>query len=1177
MTTAPADRPSRFTSEQSRAIETQHVSVSLSAGAGCGKTFVLTERFLSCFDPDRPGSLSPSDLSRVVAITFTDRAAREMRQRVRLKCYERLEGADTPERIEHWTALLRGLDDARISTIHSFCGWLLRSRAAAAGVDPQFQVLEEAQSSTLLLSVVDDELRRLIAERDPATIDLAVRFDLTALGAMLHSLVREFGGGRFENWLDRTAEEQLARWESFHRDHVVPAVAHQLAASPSARAVLEVLHTAEPTNPIMRERRRVLLETLGALTAGSLVAGDLAATLNEIRQCAQVQGGGRADSWPSADAHASFRDAATKLRGQIDKLTPLTHFDAAKAREAADVGMALLTIAAGVAERYDRRKRDLAVMDFDDLLCEARKLLVDPAHDAVRRQLGSQIRLLLIDEFQDTDPLQVELVEALCGEAMTTGKLFFVGDSKQSIYRFRGADPRVFRRLRSDTPEAGRLTLGKNFRSQPAILQFVNALFADDLEGYEPLTPHRSQANSNPCIEFLWAPAAGPKESKELLVRREADWIAQRVRNLLDSREPLVGDAKDGATLRPARPGDIAILFRALSDVRHYEAALRRRGVDYYLVGGHAFYAQQEIFDLVNLLRAVASPSDSVSLAGVLRTGFFSLTDETIFWLGRHRDGLQAGLFAAEYPVEMPPEEEARARFAAATLEHLRGCKDRLSTSALIGEALARTGYDAALVNEFLGDRKLANLRKFVELARGFDKSGLFSLGEFTNQMIQFVARQPQEPLAATLGENMNVVRLMTIHKAKGLEFPIVIVPDLDRSKVNQPPRVHLDANLGPLVKLRDDDDGDAPLNGFDLWQFAENEEELAELTRLLYVATTRAADYLILSGGFQTLGATKGPWAQLLARRFDLLTGRPIVPLPAGETCPPITVTPTEPPSQGRGVPQRSTLDLASVVEALASAQPTQVALRRLIDPIAPDFAAPRRYSFSMLTGTLATEDDPVEEAPRAKAPDVDRRALGTLVHAVLAAMDFAGSEPWRPLVRLHAERLQIDGAAEADDAAELIERFMATPRARVLAAARQSLAEVEFLLAWPPDGAAEMSGNALVGYIDRLYQDAAGQWHVLDFKTSRVVADGVAQAAASYEMQMLVYALATQQILGSPPASLTLHFLPSSAEHAFEWNASARERAIVLVDRAIAADIAENERSWAASTTYRALDRLL
>ncbi len=301
------------------------------------------------------------------------------------------------------------------------------------------------------------------------------------------------------------------------------------------------------------------------------------------------------------------------------------------------------------------------------------------------------------------------------------------------------------------------------------------------------------------------------------------------------------------------------------------------------MVGGHAFYAQQEIHDVVNFLRAFASPSDAVSLAGVLRSPIFALTDETLFWLAQHSRGLAAGLFDDQLPRELDAKQLSRVQFAAATLRHLRDRKDRISITELLNEALAITGYDAALLAEFMGERKLANLRKLIDQARAFDQSGVFGLADFIVQLSDFVAEMPREPLAATHPEGANVVRLMTIHQAKGLEFPIVFVPDINRCAKGNEDQAAFHPQWGPLVKLPARSDRNGTISGLDLYQQLNAAEDQAELIRLLYVATTRAADYLVLSGGLspKDFESPSAPWLKLLAERFDLKTGQFIAQLP--------------------------------------------------------------------------------------------------------------------------------------------------------------------------------------------------------------------------------------------------------------------------------------------------------
>jgi ATP-dependent helicase/nuclease subunit A len=790
---------------------------------------------------------------------------------------------------------------------------------------------------------------------------------------------------------------------------------------------------------------------------------------------------------------------------------------------------------------------------------------------------------MLVDEFQDTDPLQVELVKALCGDELSRGKLFFVGDYKQSIYRFRRADPRVFRQLQEEVPHEGRLPLTLNFRSQPQILAFVNALFCEELgsqsngPAYEPLRASRPQVAEPPVVEFLWAPAEEPEEATASLRRREAQWIARRLRELLDTPARVVLDRHAAASLRDGsvslgetrprevRPGDIAVLFRALSDVQFYEEALRQHGIDYYLVGGHAFYAQQEIFDLLNLLRAIAYPSDLVSLVGVLRSPFFALTDETLYWLARHSEGIGAGLFAP--PPQVDDQQRPRVELAAATLLRLRACKDRLPITALVDDALRTTGYDAILLAEFMGERKLANLRKLIDQARTFDRSGIFTLCDFIRQLSEFVAKQPDEPLAATMPESAGVVRLMTIHQAKGLEFPVVVLPDLRRPTNYVLPPAAFHAELGPLVRPLEEDRKQHVVTGYDFLRRIEAGEDESELMRLFYVATTRAADYLILSSGVSELGEAESPWLRLLAKRFDLHTGACLASLPRGFERPQVRVTTSEPTVDARSRQRRRPNLEAVIAQAEALSANGQIAPPPSIQAIPVDVAARREFSFSRLNGTLHETlprenlvaspelgDDALADRAR---PFIDPLGLGTLVHAVLEELPFNGQQASRADIEALVARYAPDhvpgDAAAATEAVALVHRFAQSPFMAELAGAQEVYRELEFLLAWPPERPTT-GGTYLRGYVDCLFRDARGRWRVLDYKTNAVTAENVRQAAAPYEMQMLVYALAVEAGLGQTPEAMVLYFLQPGVAHTLKLDAEARRRAVSLVNRAIA-----------------------
>jgi len=1158
-----ADPANRLTDEQARAITTRDVSVALSAGAGCGKTFVLTERFLSHLDPHGPVVRRVQGLSQLVAITFTERAAREMRDRIRSACRKRLLASNDAD-ATHWLGLLRDLDSARIGTIHGFCGSLLRSHAVAAGLDPRFSVIETAEASTLLFESMDDQLRRLLTARDDRAMELVAQFGLGRLREFLAELVERRQDIDFDEWRNESADGLVARWVAFQRETALPAILARLTQAPNMVDLVARLRTNVPEHPVMERRRQALLELLPRLDGEVDNPGALFA---EIREQAKVQGGGGAKVWPDPEIYEQVKSLLAWLREELVRLGKLVELDLDDCHKAAELGLQLLSVAGEVADSYARRKLEAAQLDFNDLLIGARRLLSDPAHEDVRRDAASAITMLLVDEFQDTDPLQVGLIEALCGEELERGKLFFVGDHKQSIYRFRGADPRVFRDLQLAVPLTGRLPLSKNFRSQPAILDFVNAVFHDTLgEHYDRLYAHRAQTTSTPAIEFLWAPRGEDDLSKAHQRQREADWIARRLRTLIDEQAPLVVEEATApgapARVRGVRQGDIAILFRALSDVEYYEAALRRYGLDYYLVGGHAFYAQQEIYDLLNLLRSLNSACDEVSLAGVLRSPFFALADETLLWLARQPGGLSGGLFADKPPSQLEASQAERVAFAARTLGELRAMKDRLPVAALVNEALARTGYDAVLLAEFLGERKLANLRKLIEQARQFDRAGTFTLDDFIAQLSEFVARQPHEPPAATQSEDTDVVRLMTIHQSKGLEFPVVVVPDLDRKSHTRGTGIAFDSRLGPLVRVPQEREDKHPTTGYDLLALVEQAEEEAETKRLFYVATTRAADYLILASSVESLGDAGGAWTQLLARRFDLTTGALCCELPADYPVPTVRVTASEPPLPESGTVSAPRVDLEKTLAAVEQAmERSSGELPRLVAPVPRRNLAPQQFSVSRLSGGLSAEILPDEngfQRPAADVIEVESLApeptsggvtLGTLVHAVMAELPGTPEVNVSDLVVQQAENLDLIGRVDLKLAAGLVERFRQSPRAAELARAKEVYTELEFLLACPKDVGGIAPGSYLRGFLDCLYQDERGAWHLLDYKTNAVAVEELDALTAEYELQMVVYALAAEQSLGTELATNTLHFLRLGEERACAVGAPARDRAWQLL----------------------------
>ena len=1163
----------KLTEQQRAALAPDDRSRWLSAGAGCGKTFVLTERFLSYIDPQQRDP--PAPLGKLAAITFTDAAAREMRKRIRTRCRERLAAAGNSHEGRYWQRLMREIDSARISTIHSFCAQLLRNHAVEARLDPQFETLDQAAADLLRAQTVDDELRTRLEDRDPKVLELAAWLGLTKLRNDLVRLLSDNPVAVIQRWRDRSPDEMIAVWHDHFRRIALPGELEALRCEPHYQ---ELRRLADPTlaKPgAFRDHLQALEELVQQVDQfdPATAQGTPWSTLGDLARVRRKDGSTicKKSDWYDADCQSAYSGTCKLVRQSLDRSLLQKPMGGEDARHVARLGLSLLDVAADLFTACETRKAERNALQFDDLLERTHALLTDPEQVEVRRELARSTRLLMVDEFQDTDRLQSAIIQAFCGDQWRQQGLFVVGDFKQSIYRFRGADPDVSAQLRDELPEDMRLSLTANFRSQPAILRFVNALFHDQFEDtYEPLEATRPQVTAEPAVEMLWAtPTTAERQEDRRITadearRREARWIARRLQQMLQLGQPLVTDeASDPPQTRPVRAGDIAILLRSVSSVAVYEEALREHGLPYYLAGGHAFYAQQEIYDLLHLLRAIASPADELSLAGALRSPLFALTDETLFWLVEREGSLNAGLFAENLPLELTDREREKVVRAAEALRYLRAGKDQWLVAELVEKCLELTGYDAALLCEFLGERKLANVYKLVEQARTLDRTEPGDLWGFITQLGEFVVQAPKEALAATQAEG-DVINIMTIHKAKGLEFPVVVLADMDRKLPVPSNHPVFDEQLGPLLPNRDGTSG----VGFDLFRAADQAAEAEERTRLLYVACTRAADYLILSSSIEELEKPQQDWMKLIAGRFDLGSGSLVGSLPAGYQKPAVHATTVEPKQAAPAEASRQAVDLLQLVEKTrnqirqASGGSGSTAPIATADPIAPDRGAQRRFSFSRLSGSLAhpasdgatdlASDEAREVYPNARPPAVDARQLGQLVHAVLERIVLDRPHEASEWCEFLAPQYCDDPAASNRVATEMIERLLASPRAADLVQAQTVRREVEFLLPWP-----RQTGTPcyLEGVIDCLYQDAQGVWRVLDYKSNLTSAGDVLAAAAPYEMQMYVYTLAAEQALGESLGESTLVFLRPGVEHQFQFDAEARERMHKQVDQAIAA----------------------
>jgi ATP-dependent helicase/nuclease subunit A len=1067
------------------------------AGAGTGKTTVLVDRLLAVL---RAGT----DIERVVAITFTEKAAGELRVRLRGELERAAPEADGRER-EALERALHDIDRAQVNTIHGFCAGLLKERPVEAGVDPGFGVADELRRRILLDAAWDrwfrDELKRHLPPAVAAA--RALGFAIPKIRELSEKLVLE------RDLLGLAPEpEPPADTRGFIEDlraasREFARVAASSCLDPSDRAALAIGEFARA------------VEAIDALPEG--VRG--AYTVTRIK----IEPGGRTGSkrnWEEGALDA-LRERAAALRAKQDELGTVASHNAA---------VEILRWVEGFVGAYETEKSRQGVLDFQDLLTRARDLLRDS--EEVRKHFKNAYDRVLVDEFQDTDPLQCEIVFFLAEAKgrhepdwtkvrLEPGKLFIVGDPKQSIYRFRRADIEMYEEAKSTIQAQGDvLGLVENFRTRPEIVHEINAVFSPTMrapEGdrryqpdYAPLTAYREAADVGPGIVIL--PPAGPlgEEAGADEVRAaEATAVAAFVERIVADASLPVFDRDEGRWRAPGLR-DIALLFHRTTGLPAYEDAFASRSLDYRIAGGKRFYVRREVIELRTALAAIEDPHDLVAVVGALRTPFFGVSDEAIV-VHRARAG------TLNYLVERPdgaPEVER----AFALLRELHVERNVSGIAELLTRLFERTGALELFLLKPDGEQRHANLIKVAELASTLERAEPMSFGGFVRWLREVSQLTPEEAESPLSEEGDEFVRMLTIHKSKGLEFPITILADLGHLSPGRAENIVIDREdkvlafgVGPA------DDRLATRDYERLLEF-EAERREAELLRLLYVGATRARDALVIPWFPAKDGVDATGLLTRIAGFLEAESGEPVRGLGAGGRA--VVRFDTASLDLARKAPRPVRLDTErarAIDHETTEAYAERVAWERWIDGIGD-----RRHHPAVIVTpsslALHADSEPVRDEEPVTGASSRGRELGTLVHAVMERVDFASPETARDVTRAIARTAGVDGDL-VEEAAGLVERALDTPIMRRAAAARASR-EVPFCVS--------LDGVTVEGKIDLLFEEDGG-FVVVDYKTDVVPASGADGLVDRYRRQAEAYALAVAQASGRPVKEIVLFFLRS------------------------------------------------
>ncbi len=786
-------------------------SLIVEASAGTGKTTALVGRIVEVL---RAGK---AKIGEIAAVTFTNKAAGELKLRLRQALDKaRLESetgrAELEQALEH-------LEEASIGTIHSFCAQILRERPVEAGIDPAFEELNEQEANRLFQSSFRTWLEKQLGESSPglkrAFARLAWR-DTWDDGPPIEQL--QYAGRKLIEWRDYPT---AWRREPFAREEEIRTLlrkARELAeASSRPRRVTDNLYRGlQPVRLMMQSIDRP--EVAGEEPDYDVLEAQVLKLARDLRRDTK-KGSGEYGGGVLREELIQSRDG---LMVWIEEF---------RRRADADLAAELRDEMSGLVEEYNQRKRRQGKLDFVDLLICTRDLVRNDL--AVREYLQRRFKRLFVDEFQDTDPLQVEILMLLAGDE-EPGKLFLVGDPKQSIYKFRRADIHLYQQVCEDlmSKGVGFVRLTRSFRSVPNIQAFVNAAFETEMTGdghaeYAALEQHREEIPGRPSVIALPVPKPYKMRlSKDAVNKSLPDAIAAFI-------AWLVQESGWGYAAR-----DIAVLFRRRTQAgqdltREYARALEARGVEHLLAGSKSFHHREEVETLRAALTAIEWPDDELSVFATLKGSLFAIPDEVLFVHKKQFGRLH--LFHREGAEPMV----ADALELLATLHRERNSRPFAAT---VNALLEATRAHAGFLLRPGGNQILANVARVADLARTFEMSGGISFRGFVEELTT-QAEKAEAAEAPVLEEDSDGVRLMTVHGAKGLEFPVVVLADLTANISARDPDQFVDAErkLCATRLLRC-----AP------WELLDHESdeafrERAEGVRVAYVAATRARDLLVV------------------------------------------------------------------------------------------------------------------------------------------------------------------------------------------------------------------------------------------------------------------------------------------------------------------------------------------
>ena len=1064
------------------------LNLGVEAAAGTGKTTVLVDRVVNLL---AGGSVTVDEL---VVITFTEKAAADLSTRVRDVLERRAAGATEQER-DRLLIAARDLYRAHIETIHSFATALLRERPVEAGIDPLFEVLEGVAAQLDFDRAYERFQDELLSE-SREELDIALR--------------RGFG-----------LAELREACEHLHEHRYLLPLDHPSATDDRFDAVVVELRQ------ISDELRAMLLRHQpGADGAVPIVEGlmDWIATFDSLELVEQERmllhrpaaythlGKGSNANWGGEKARLA------ELQGRYRVLHEET---VARLREAALLGV--LPDAERFVREYADERKKAGRADFDDLLFWARDLLAES--EPARRYFRERFRAVLIDEFQDTDPVQAELALLLTSlaepgkgwRALTPGdgRLTVVGDPKQSIYRFRRADIAVYDDVKTGPLSGHEERISTNFRSNPELLQALNAAFDRILTaepGIQPgnvalqWPPDASQARRPPIVL-----AEGAFEGGADAMRAEEARVLAAMLHQAHSEQWDIRDRHDHNRWRACRWGDMAILMPTRTGLERYEEALASAGIPYRHEGSRDFFERDEVRDLIWVLSSIDDPTDRIALVGALRSSAFAVTDEQLVI-----HAAEAGSLSYQSPRQGP---DASVNEALAELRDLHRMRRSLSLAEVVRRVVERTRLVEFALTRADGEQGAANLLAIVDDARLFAAAGGGGLRPFIRHLRDSLENEEIEIEATVAEETDDVVRIMTAHGAKGLEYPIVALANLGtQSGAQREPVPHeadrfLHFHVGAGTPGRH---GHFATPGYDEAWEEEKVHIAAERLRLLYVAATRARDHLLIPCVVGRLSAKN-----LLATLVHALPvdDEELVTVLRADAL----IAPEREAEEDQEVTEQE-------IEAAVAERAAWISAREQLKAAAAEERAIEvASSRERARGPLAAEVATFEAAlVIGQGPPIP---IGDAVHMVMERVGLPGAHDLEAVADDVCKEGDI--AEDTDDVIAMCRACLVAPSVRRALAVGRFWREVPFVLSRAGDGADPDRGPLVSGRVDMVHRDGDALI-VIDYKTDKDVTEDTAErhALRHHAGQAEVYAQALTAATGLPVREVVFVYCKAGAE---------------------------------------------